>query len=76
MILAPLDEIPGCKAPAARSHSIAAGVFVGCHGQKIYLWPLDVQPAVVHKAASVARVGIPAPAHQQLACLLALLGTV
>ena len=64
------QEVPGQKSPATRCCSIAAGVLVGRHGQGIYLGPLHLQPAVIHHAASVPRVGIPAPVQQsQKGCL-------
>ena len=57
-------EIPGQKSPATRRCSIAAGVAVGRHSQRVYLGPLHLQPAAIHQAAGVPRIGIPAPAQR------------
>lgn len=59
---AALQEVPGREAPAAWRSVVRAGGVVGHARQEVHLGPLDGQPAVIHQAASIARVGVPVPA--------------
>ena len=69
-VLTQSQEIPGQKSPATRRCSIAAGVAVRRQGQRVYFGPLHLQPAAIHQAAGVPRIGIPAPAQRsQTGCL-------
>ena len=58
-------EVPGRKAPAAGRSSIGGSLDVRGDSEEVDLWPLDGEPAVVHQATGVPRIGVPAPAFRQ-----------
>ena len=59
-----LGQVPRSEAPAAGGCSIGGGLGVGGDRQEVDLGPLDGQPAVVHQATCVARIGVPGPAPE------------